>query len=307
MTASLNSHTDQADTLRQLAGRARGDSIASDRLQLRESLRVISVTSGKGGVGKSSVVVNLAQSLTALGKRVLIVDANPGMGDICLRLGREAPYRLNHVLSGDRTLEETVIDGGDGISILPAGMGVQQYTSLSPSERFSLLQGMMRLEDGFDYFLIDTGAGISANVTSFAAVAREIMLVVTPEPTSIMDAYALVKTLSGRDGALRFRLLVNMCRDADEGASLFAKLSAITGRFLEVSMDYLGCIVHDEMLVESVRRRGALCSLYPDAKASLGFRAMAQKITAEGSAGAAPLPIDPAAGLKQWRNHELSS
>ena len=306
MTASLAS-TDQAESLRQLADRAKVGVVASEPLQLRAGLRVISVTSGRGGVGKSTVVVNLAQSLAALGQRVLIIDANPGMGDICLRLGKEAPYRLSHVLSGERTLEELVIDGGDGICVLPAGMGVQQYTALSPSERLSLLQGMVRLEDDFDFLLIDTGAGVSANVTSFAAVAREIMLVVTPEPTSIMDAYALVKTLSGRDSALRFRLLINMCRDAEEGASLFSKLATITGRFLEVFMDYPGCILQDEMLAASVRRRGAHCRLYPDAKASLGFRALAYKISAEGPAGATVMPTDQVLAQKQWRNHELSS
>jgi len=306
MTASHGA-TDQADTLRQLAGRAKVQKEVPERFKLRDGLRVISVTSGKGGVGKSSVVVNLAESIAALGKRVLIVDANVGMGDICLRLGKEAPYRLSQVLSGERTLEENVIDCGTGVSILPAGMGVQQYTSLSPSERLSLLQGMMRLENSFDYFLIDTGAGISANVTSFAAVSREIMLVVTPEPSSITDAYALVKTLASRDPGLSFRVLVNMCRDAEEGTALFTKLSVITGRFLQVSLDYTGCILHDEMLVESVRRRGALCRLYPDAKASLGFRALAQKITAAGPNDVAAMLIEPVAGRKQWRNHELSS
>ena len=305
MTASLAA-TDQAESLRQLAGRAKIGAVAGEPLQLRAGLRVISITSGKGGVGKSSVVVNLAQALAALGQRVLIVDANTGVGDICLRLGKEAPYRLNHVLSGERTLEETVIDGGDGIGIMPAGMGVQQYTALSPSERLSLLHGMARLEDDFDFFLIDTGAGISANVTSFASVAREIMLVVTPEPTSIMDAYALVKTLAGRDGSLRFRLLVNRCKDAEEGASLFSKLATITGRFLEISLEYSGCILHDEMLAESVKRRGAHCRLYPDAKASLGYRALAQKISAEGTALDA-MPIEPVLASKQWRDHELSS
>ena len=306
MIASLAS-TDQAESLRQLAGRAKVFASAPDSFQLRDGLRVISVTSGKGGVGKSSVVINLAESLAGQGKRVLIVDANSGMGDICLRLGQEAPYRLNHVLSGERTLEETVIDLGGGIGILPAGMGVQQYTALSPSERSSLLYGMLRLEDRYDFFLIDTGAGVAANLTSFASVAREILLVVTPEPTSIMDAYALVKTLSGRDGGFRFRLLVNMCRDAEEGASLYAKLSAITGRFLDVSMDYCGCILQDELLVESLRRRAALCRLYPEAKASAGFRALAQKITAEGPAGSDEIPIDQVVGRKQWRNHELST
>jgi flagellar biosynthesis protein FlhG len=197
------------------------------------------------------------------------------------------------------------VDWEDGIAILPAGMGVQQYTTLTPSERLSLLQGLQRLEDDYDFLLIDTGAGVAGNVTGFAAVAREIMLVVTPEPTSIMDAYALVKTLSGRDPGLRFRLLVNICRDAEEGASLFAKLSAITGRFLEVSMDYAGCILHDEMVADSVRRRVAHCRLYPNAKASLGFRALAQHITDEDPAQAAPL--DQIDGRTQRRNHELST
>lgn len=308
MTA-YHSATDQADTLRQLAGRAKGQHEAvQNRFQMRDGLRVISVSSGKGGVGKSSVVVNLADALAALGKRVLIVDANLGMGDICLRLGKETPYRLNQVLSGERTLEENVIDAGNGVSILPAGMGVQQYSSLTPSERLSLLQGVKQLEDQFDFFLIDTGAGIAANLTSFAAVAREIMLVVTPEPSSITDAYALIKTLSGRDGSFQFKILVNMCRDQEEGKALFAKLSAITGRFLEVSMEYSGCILHDEMLVESVRRRGTMCRLYPDARASLGFRALAHTITAAGPTGTAAIAIEPVAGCKQWRkNHELSS
>lgn len=299
---------DQADTLRQLAGRAKTAQNAPERLSVREGLRIISVTSGKGGVGKSSVVVNLAESLAAQGKRVLIVDANPGMGDICLRLGKEAPYQLNQVLSGERTLEENVVDGGSGIGILPAGMAMQQYSSLSPKERYSLLQGMLGMEESYDVFLIDTGAGFAANVTSFAAVSREIMVVLTPEPTSITDAYALIKMLSGRDPGLSFRILVNMCRDQEEGKNLFAKLSAIAGRFLAIELEYSGCILHDDKLVESVRRRGALCRLFPEAKASAGFRALAQQLTATGATGPAPLTIEPVAGRKQqWRNHELSS
>ena len=299
--------TDQAESLRRLAGRTRGDAPSPEPLQIREGLRVISVTSGKGGVGKSSVVVNLAASLAATGQRVLIVDSTPGIGDICLRLGQQAPYRISQVLSGDVPLEDTVVEVGGGISVLPAAMEVQQYTSLSPRERVSLLQGMLRLENRFDYFLIDTGAGLAANLTSFASIAREIMLVVTPEPTSITDAYALIKTLSSRDSSFRFRLLVNMCRDNQEGGALFSKLSAITGRFLQVEFDHAGCILQDELLVESVRRRGTLFRLYPDAKASVGFKVLAQKLTAERPEGTVPKPIAPMASSKLWRNHELSS
>lgn len=307
MTMSCLAATDQAESLRRLAGRAKTEAPAAELPQVREGLRVISVTSGKGGVGTSSVTVNLAASLAAAGKRVLIVDSNPGIGDICLRLGKDAPYRMGQVLSGEIALKDAVVDFGGGICVLPAGMEVQQYSSLSPRERGTLLQAMLRLQNDYDYFLIDTGAGIAANLTGFASIAREIMLVVTPEPTSITDAYALIKMLSGRDSSFRFRLLINMCRDNQEGDTLFSKLSAITGRFLQVQFDHAGSILHDELLVESVRRRGALCRLFPEAKASTGFKILAQKINTETPAGTVTMPTASVASSTMWRNHELST
>ncbi|MBJ6801208.1 MinD/ParA family protein [Geomonas propionica] len=297
--------TDQAESLRRLAGRAKVE--VPDQLQVREGLRVISVTSGKGGVGKTSVVVNLATSLAAKGQRVLIIDSNPGIGDICLRLGKDAPFRMGQVLSGDIALQDTVVELGGGVSVLPAGMEMQQYSALSPWERSALLQAMLRLQNDYDCFLIDTGSGMAANLTGFAALAKEIMLVVTPEPTSITDAYGLIKVLSGRDSSFRFRLLINMCRDNQEGETLFSKLAAITGRFLQVQFDHAGTILHDELLVESVRRRGALCRLFPEAKASTGFKILAQKINAEQPAGAGAIPAASVASSTMWRNHELSS
>ena len=286
---------------------AKSEPAAPDLPAVREGLRVISVTSGKGGVGKTSVVVNLAASLAASGARVLIVDSNPGIGDICLRLGKEAPFRMGQVLSGDVSLGQTAVDVGGGIKVLPAGMEMHQYSALSPKERAGLLQGMLRLQNDYDYFLIDTGSGIAANLTGFASLAREIMLVVTPEPTSITDAYALIKMLSGRDSSFTFRLLINMCRDDQEGEALFSKLSAITGRFLQVQFDHAGSILHDELLVESVRRRGALCRLYPEARASQGFKKLARKINTETPAGTGAMTAASVASSTMWRNHELSS
>ncbi|MBJ6724816.1 MinD/ParA family protein [Geomesophilobacter sediminis] len=297
---------DQADTLRQLAFSAKRRNMEG-QLELREGVRVISVASGKGGVGKSSVVINLAVTLSRLGQRVLVVDADLGVGDICLLLGESPRYTLDHVLTGERGLEEIVIGTESGIHVLSMGMTPQQYGSLTPHKRNLLLEGIERLSDEFDYILIDTGAGISGNVSSFAVAAKEILLVVTPEPTSIMDAYALVKTLSARHGALPFKLLVNMCRDTEEGKGLYQKLSAITGRFLEVSLQYMGCIVKDDMLVDSVRRRQPLCRLYPDAKATLGFRALAQKVASEGAPTDDGINVEAAGRRKEWRNHELSS
>lgn len=297
--------TDQADTLRQLAFSAKRRNTEGE-LMLPEELRVISVASGKGGVGKSSVVINLAVTLGRLGQRVLVVDADLGVGDVCLLMGESPPSDLQQVLMGERDLEEIVLDAGTGVKVLTLGMNPQQYGNLTPHKRNLLLQGVERLGEQVDYILIDTGAGISGNVTSFALSAKEILLVVTPEPTSIMDAYALVKSLSGRHGGLPFKLLVNMCKDGEEGRGLFQKLSAITGRFLDVSLEYMGCIVKDEMLVDSVRRRQALCRIYPDAKAAQGFRTLAQKMMAA-EAPADCLPMDPQARRKEWRNHELSS
>jgi flagellar biosynthesis protein FlhG len=307
MTAPRNT-ADQADVLRQLAGSAKKRPAVPEREAHRQGLRVLSVTSGKGGVGKSSIVINLAEALARLGHRVLVVDADPGPDDLCLRFGVLNSLSLPQVISNEQSLADLVVDLGQGVRLLPAGAVAQQHQSLSPAERLALFQGMERLEERFDYVLIDTGAGIPANVTGFASTAREVMMVVTPEATSITDAYTMVKTLSGRYGALRFRLLVNQCRDAHEGAALFQKLSAITGRFLEVSLEYLGSILHDELLVESVQRRGTLSRLYPDAKVTLRFRTLAEQLTTEGPAAEAALQLDPpAARSKEWRNHELST
>jgi len=299
--------TDQADMLRQLAGSVKRRGPAEPRPQ-RAGLRVISVTSGKGGVGKSAVTINLAESLAQLGQRVLVVDADPGPAALSVQFGVLPSFPLPQILTGERTLEELMVDLGQGVRLLPAGVVIRQYPSLSPSDRLVLFQGMERLEELFDFILIDTGAGIPANVTGFASAAREVMLVVTPEPTSITDAYTMVKTLSGRYGALRFKFLVNRCRDAHEGAALFTKLSSITGRFLEVSLEYAGCLLHDELLVESVRRHGTLSRLFPDATVTRSFQTLAQQLTTEVPGGAVATPLDPpAARCKEWRNHELSS
>ena len=277
---------DQADTLRQLAGSVnvtrRDAELYAGRINPRSDVRVISVTSGKGGVGKSNVVVNLAVTLANMGKKVLVIDADLGIGNIDILLGLRPQFTMNHVLSGEKRLDEIIITAPGGIKVVPAGLGVQEYTSLGTPERLRLLDELDRLEEDFDVFIIDTEAGISENVTYFNVAAREILVVVSPEPTSITDVYALIKLLSTRYGERHFKVLVNMARDQKEAINVFEKLFNVSDRFLNISLDYMGCVLRDDLVGESVRRQKPVCQLYPNAKASRGFTALARKIMASG-------------------------
>ncbi|WP_243370249.1 MinD/ParA family protein [Geotalea sp. SG265] len=276
--------SDQADTLRHLAGTVnatrRDVNLYAGRISSRQNIRVISVTSGKGGVGKSNVVVNLAVALANQGKKVLVIDADLGVGNIDILLGLRPVFTMNHVLSGEKDLNDIIISAPGGIKVVPAGLGVQEYTSLGTPERLKLLDELDRLEENFDVFIIDTEAGISENVTYFNVAAREILVVVTPEPTSITDVYALIKLLSTRYGERHFKVLVNMARDQKEAVGVYDKLFNVADRFLEVSMDFMGCILRDDLVGEAVRSQRPVCQLYPNGRASRCYTALARRIMA---------------------------
>ncbi len=243
-----------------------------------KGIRVISVTSGKGGVGKTNVVVNLALGLARLGKKVLMIDADLGLANIDVLLGLTPSATLNDVFRGEKRLADILVDGPGGIKLVPAGSGVQQYTSLGQTERLTLLDELDLLEEEFDIFLIDTEAGISENVTYFTVAAQEIVLVVSPEPTSITDVYALIKLLATRYGERRFKVLVNMARDSEDALEVYAKLCTTTNRFLDISLDYLGYVTRDERLLEAVKRQRAVYELYPEAASSKCFATLARRI-----------------------------
>ena len=277
LSMSMN---DQADTLRKMA-RTMKKSKKGPTIQDAgdgRGVRVIAVTSGKGGVGKSNMVVNLAISLAREGKRVLVIDADLGVGNIDVLLGVSPNYNLNHVLSGEKSLEEIILQGPAGIKLVPAGSGVQEYTSLGQSERIRLLDELDSLEENFDIAIIDTEAGISENVTYFNTAAQEIVVVASPEPTSITDVYALIKLLATRYGERYFKVLVNMVSDSSDALDVFARLSNVTSRFLDISLDYLGCVLWDDKLVEAVKRQRAVCDLFPDAASSRCFAGLARRI-----------------------------
>jgi len=273
---------DQTATLRQAVAKN-----APDRV-----VRVVAVTSGKGGVGKTNVTANLAVALAHLGRRVMVLDADVGLGNLDILLGLAPPYSLADVLSGQRRLRDVLFPGPGGISVLPAGCGFQNLTALSDHQIRELQSEMDELQEETDVLLIDTGAGIGRNVTSFATMAQDIIVVATPEPTSLTDAYALMKVLSTQYGERRFRLLVSMTRTATDGRDVYQKLSLVAERFLHISIDFLGSIPYDPRLTEAVCQQRPLVELYPQSKAAQAFLGLAHDLAEW------PLPESPKGGLQ---------
>ncbi|MBI5491387.1 MAG: MinD/ParA family protein [Deltaproteobacteria bacterium] len=244
----------------------------------RHTPRVIAVSSGKGGVGKTNSVVNLAVALSEMGKKVLLLDADLGLGNLDVLLGLAPRYNMGHLLRGEKTIGDILVDGPAGIKILPASSGVQELTNLSLEQRLTLKSHLESAGMDMDVLIIDTGAGISNNVLFFNMAADEIVVVVTPEPTSITDAYALMKVLCKRHGERKFKLLVNTARSRKEAMEVYRKLSLVAERFLNISVDYLGCVLNDENVQRSVLRQKAVMELYPDSAASLCFKEIADAI-----------------------------
>jgi flagellar biosynthesis protein FlhG len=270
--------TDQAKTLRDLNS-GRPGTIPSSKYEQPTS--VYSITSGKGGVGKTAVVANLAYTLASLGKRVLILDADLGLANIDVVFGLSPAYNLNHFFTGDKDLQAIMVDGPMGIKILPAGSGFQSFTNLDSSQKMRLLDGLDTMQNHFDYVLIDTEAGISENVTYFNTAAQEILVVTTPEPTAITDAYALMKLLSTQYHEKHFNLVVNQIVTEDDALDVYRKLTMVANRYLDISIDYLGSIPEDRQMVDSIRKQKVICELYPNSKITHAFRQLAGRITSE--------------------------
>ena len=244
-----------------------------------KSVRVISVTSGKGGVGKTNITANLAIALARMGRQVLIWDADLGLANIDILLGLNSRYNINHLLNGNKTLEEIIIDGPDGIKIMPASSGIQEMAALSEGQKVRLLNEFDHYNLDLDFLLIDTGAGVSSNVMYFNMAAQECIIVVTPEPTSITDAYALIKIMATKYNAKRFKILINLVSSAEEAKKIFTLLASVADKHLDsISLDYLGYIPRDEYIPESVKKQRALLDLYPSSESSKFFKDLAKRV-----------------------------
>lgn len=243
-------------------------------------LRVFSVTSGKGGVGKTSIVTGLAVSFAKMGRKVLIIDADLGLANVDILLGLTPAANIYSLLRGEKTIEEILTAGPCGVQVLPASSGIYELTHLSAEQRISLLSHLDALEGRFDTVLIDTGAGIASNVMYFNAAAQEIIVVATPENTSIADAYALIKAFAQNFGETHFHVLLNMVRNEFEAIDTFRSMERAAARFLNLSLNYVGFILRDEHVRTAANARKSLIEKYPLAPAARSIKSVAEELLA---------------------------
>lgn len=240
---------------------------------------VLSITSGKGGVGKTNVSVNLAYCLHKLGYSTILLDADLGLANVDVLLGLAPKLNLFHLFNEGTSLQQILLKTDYGFSILPASSGISEMLSLNTGQKLELLEAMDYLEDKIDYLLVDTSAGINDNVLYFNLAAQYRVLVVTPEPTSLTDAYALIKVLKMKHGVQRFYVVVNLAGSVQEAKQIFAKLHAACDHFLSgVSLDLLGHIPRDDNVRRSVVQQVPFCHFSSDGLACESVQKMAKNI-----------------------------
>jgi len=248
------------------------------RMNNPKPVKVIAVASGKGGVGKTNVSVNLSLALIETGKKVMLLDADLGLANVDLMLGLKSPYNLSHVINGERSLEEVIIDGPDHLKIVPAASGTQMMAELTPQQHAGMIRAFGELKTDVDVLVVDSSAGISDSVVSFCKAAHEVLVVVCDEPASLTDAYALIKVLNMDHGIQRFQVLANMVQNETEARHLYAKLNHVAGLYLDVNLNLAGYIPTDESLKKAVRKQQAVLKMFPSCPASRSFRTLAKTI-----------------------------
>ena len=246
--------------------------------------RVITITSGKGGVGKSSLAINLAISLSKLGKKVVILDADFGLANVEVMLGIRPQYNLADLMLRGKTLSEIITEGPEKIGFISGGSGIREMTNLTKEQLINLSAKLSELDRQADVVIIDTGAGISETVMEFVMSSAEVLLVATPEPTSITDAYALLKTLDHQPEFARehchIKLIANKVDSEKTGRELFEKLSVVADKFLNISLEYMGAVPVDTNINKAVMRQQPLSIAFPNSQASKAIDNIAKIIAA---------------------------
>ena len=252
----------------------------ADGLRRRRSQRpvkVITVTGGKGGVGKTNISANLAVALSMLGQRVMLLDADLGLANVDVMFGLQPQYNLSDVVSGERTLQEVIVTGPAGVMVIPGASGLSEMANLTPVHHAGIINAFSELTVDLDILLVDTAAGISDGVLRFSEAAHEVLVVVCDEPTSITDAYAIIKLLSCERGVSRFRIVTNMTRQGGDGSGLFEKLLRVTDRFLNVSLDHAGSIPFDDRVWRAVQLQTPFVTAFPTSLAAGALKKLAHR------------------------------
>ncbi len=263
------------------AGKHRADQAQGlRRLTGRRPVKVIAVSGGKGGVGKTNVCANLAVALAAAGRRVMVLDADLGLANIDVLYGLQPRATLADVLRGDCRLEDIVLSGPQGVRVVPGASGLTEMATLAAPALAGIVHSFSELHEDLDILLIDTAPGITPDVLRFAEAAHEVLIVVRDEPTSITDAYAVIKVLSGERDVQRFRVITNMTQGSGDGVALYNKLSRVTDRFLNISLHHTGSIPFDNRVGRAVQMQTPFMSAYPASMAALSMRKLAERVDA---------------------------
>ncbi|NRB40785.1 MAG: MinD/ParA family protein [Pseudomonadales bacterium] len=251
----------------------------------KSPVNVIVVCSGKGGVGKTNCSINLSIALAQIGKKVLLMDADLGLANVDVLLGLKPEKTLHHVMQGECSIDDTIIDGPFGIGVIPASSGVQQMADLSEPEHAALIHAFSEIKRPVDTLIIDSAAGIHKSMMAFAKAAQQVLVLLCDEPSSLADAYALIKVMYTQYQIERFSVVANMVHNQAHGQQLFNKLQHVTEKFFPIQLQYLGPIPEDEMLKKAVRQSQAVTVSFPTSKSSKAYHQLAKAV--------AKLPIHP--------------
>ncbi|WP_368487886.1 MinD/ParA family protein [Clostridium sp. BJN0013] len=265
---------DQAEQLRKLAEVDKRSKVGSE---FNAKPRIMAIASGKGGVGKSNFVVNVSIALQKMGKKVLIFDGDMGMGNDDVLMGFLPKYNVYDVILGNKTIEDVIIRGPFGVKLLPGGTGILKIEGITKTQRDDFIKKLSSLND-VDYIVLDTGAGINRDVLGFITCCQEFIIITTPEPTSLTDAYSLVKAVNHFKLKDRAKVIVNRTTDVKEGEKTFTKFNSVVNKFLSIKLEYVGCISDDKNLIQAVRNQIPLLINYPNSEASKDINFIANKL-----------------------------
>jgi flagellar biosynthesis protein FlhG len=261
---------DQAEALRKLINN-------EEQENPKTSTKLITVTSGKGGVGKSNFVVNLAIVLQNKGKKVLIFDADLGMGNDDVLMGLYPKHNIFDIIFTDLEIKDIIIEGTNGVSLIPAGSALSKAQDLEENDKKVFLEKLDTLDE-YDYILMDTGAGVNKDVLSFIAASEELIIITTPEPTSLTDGYSLIKAIDHYKLKNNAKIIVNKAFTIEEGEETYSRFDRAVNKFLKINIEYLGCILDDKKLVQSVRQQKPFVVLYPNCDATKDIENIAMKL-----------------------------